>query len=302
MMTRFHPLALVALANLASTLVSGVVIPSAPLGFDAVGEPIFGNSPFVNETGRGNAQFGNSVALSATGTRLVVGSPQDDSANQNAGAVFLFELTDQGDWNAANPLWSLLGKPNEQIGEFLSLNDEGSRVAIRREDSVQVFDIPSGRLVGSPLSCQPNGANAVTGAAVALSADGDKLAIHCQTSSGRVELYELVSEQWNPVGQLNGLAPGDFFGFSLSFDGTEISSLSLLPTMMQTDPTAAFSKCTNRQAPPLGPNSALINLAKQQEINLVLPWRSVETGLQLWSQRLLQKAMLGKSLLSNLMM
>ncbi|CAB9515391.1 Alpha beta-propellor repeat-containing integrin [Seminavis robusta] len=206
--------------------------------FTGVGSPL---SPprFNNIGGLGQVQFGATALLAKkTGNRLLIGSPSYDFStassesstaadNTDGGALFLYELNSSEDWER---IWFFHGQENEGLGSFCSINEDGSRVAFRRlyenPHPVQVVDVPSGIQVGSDVSC----AGDIPGEVMALSASGSRLAITCRTRSGRVEIFEFDEgvNEWQPIGQLNGLAVGDLFGFALSWsqDATRLAVTS----------------------------------------------------------------------------
>jgi hypothetical protein len=92
----------------------------------ALGDPIDG--------GQAGANFGNSVSLSANGTRVAVGAlAHDTAAGGNAGQVRIFELDDDDNNNIT---WTALGDPIDggqagaMFGDSVSLSANGSRLAV----------------------------------------------------------------------------------------------------------------------------------------------------------------------------
>ena len=73
--------------------------------------------------------FGRSLSISADGSVLAVGGPENDDAGSNRGRVDLFELSESGD---LQPLGlPIYGEANDdQSGVAVSLSDNGRRVAI----------------------------------------------------------------------------------------------------------------------------------------------------------------------------
>lgn len=125
----------------------------------------------------GGSGFGTSVALSASGTRLVVGSP---GVNSSAGRVYVYDLVG-GAWT--------------QVGTTISGDHE----------------------LGSQVDLSGDGARMVLSAPSAQSSDG---------APGRVQVYELVANDWAPLGaELLGEQASDFFGgaLSLSASGTVLA-------------------------------------------------------------------------------
>lgn len=199
---------------------------------DRVGSPVFGPpSPAVNATLRGNVQFGAAVQLAASGNILAVGAPKYDyatlsntSENLDGGAVFVYQLDDGNDWDTSSPLFFLPGEAGEKMGEFFALNEDGTRLAVRRfhqvPNPVEVYDLPSGLLVAS-LACAPDGAKQMNGDTVNINTFGNAVAMSCSTAKGRVEVHaEDVDNNWMVVGELEGKADGDRFGFSTAFSAS----------------------------------------------------------------------------------
>ena len=195
----------------------------ATTGFQQVGSALFGH-PSYNESGRGKVQFGSTVALASdTGTRLVVGAPfhdfKDDGhavANVDGGAILLYELNSEGDWDSENPLWSLYGEPDEKIGEHLSLSGDGTRLAVLRKNpsAVEVYDVPLGSMIGSALICTDGS----VGDAVSISPSGTRVALSCLSPNGSVEIFEVDdNDAWNSIGLLEGQVKFDRFGFVTAF-------------------------------------------------------------------------------------
>ena len=199
---------------------------------DRVGSPVFGPpNPAVNATSRGNVQFGAAIQLAASGNILAVGAPKYDyatlsnaSENVDGGALFVYQLDDGNDWDTTNPLFFLPGEAGEKMGEFFAINEDATRLAVRRfhqvPNSVEVYDLPSGLLVAS-LACAPSGTKQINGDAVSINAFGNAVAVSCNTAKGRVEVHaEDVDNTWMMLGELEGKANGDRFGFSTAFSAS----------------------------------------------------------------------------------
>ena len=223
---------LLTLATLASFCVSVLAAPAASnnnavssasvrrlatTGFLPVGSAIFGHAS--NEEGRGKVQFGSTVALSSDGTRLVVGAPlhdfKDNSVeNIDGGAIFVYELNSEGQWDSENPLWTLYGEAGEKIGEHLSLARDGNRIAVLRKNSVEVYDVTLGAMVGSALTCT----GGTIGDAVTISPSGNRLVLSCLSPNGSIEIFEVDdNDAWTNIGILEGQAKFDRFGFVTAF-------------------------------------------------------------------------------------
>lgn len=188
-------------------------------------------------------EAGWAVDLSSDGRILAVGEVLYDSGLDSAiGRVRVFE------WNGST--WEGLGAgivgeaAGDGSGSEVSLNSNGTRLAIAananagggtRRGSVRVFDWDgtAWSQVGSDIDGEADQDR--SGTAIALSADGTRLAIGAGgndgngSNSGHVRVYEWdsVSSSWSQLGSdLDGEAAGDNFGnaVSLNADGTILAA------------------------------------------------------------------------------
>jgi YVTN family beta-propeller protein len=74
-----------------------------------------------------NNYSGYSVSLSSDGSRVAIGAPSNDGGGSDAGQVRVFGLTD-GAWTQVGS--DIDGSANDYSGNSVSLNSDGSRVAI----------------------------------------------------------------------------------------------------------------------------------------------------------------------------
>ena len=145
-----------------------------------------------------------SVALSADGTRLVVGSPRKSS---NVGEVSV--------WGESGGSWTQVGStftgsaPNEYFGEDVAMSDDGSRIAIgitlknSNRGAVQVWDNTAGSTwaqVGTELN--GDASQSYYGRSVSLSGDGSRLGIGVWLN-GEAEVWEESSGSWARIGTLD---------------------------------------------------------------------------------------------------
>ncbi len=140
----------------------------------------YGSNPIIGSGNTGAAEMGTSVALSADGTTLAFGGPQNNTA---VGAVWVW-LNTAGTWAAQQS--AILGTGNTgaaQVGNSIALSADGNVLAFGgyQDNSVAgavwiytrtaaTWTIQGAKLVGTGAS----GA-ASQGTAVALSADGNML-------------------------------------------------------------------------------------------------------------------------------
>ena len=184
-----------------------------------------------------NGFFGQSVALSSDGSRLVVGA-DGSITGSNMGQVRLFE------YNQATNTWTQLGGgiDGEAVGDFfghsVALSSDGTRLAAggyqndgngSNAGHVRVFDaFPSAwTQLGADIDGETPGD--FSGTSVDISSNGKRLAVGATSNddtgadAGHVRVYDLIGSTWTKVGDdIDGEAAGDFSGTSvaLSSDGT----------------------------------------------------------------------------------
>lgn len=182
--------------------------------------------------------FGRALALSADGSRLAVGAPGNDGNGSDSGHVRVFSWDGKG--------WIQLGADidgeagNEGSGTALAMTADGSRLAIGAPGS-NGDNLPNSGLVrvyswdGSfwvPLGNNIHGENENdgSGGAVALSADGMRLAVGAvffRDTAGQVRVFQWDGGDWSPLGEgIEG--EGDFAAFggsvALSTDGSIVAA------------------------------------------------------------------------------
>ena len=158
-------------------------------------------------------QFGLSVALSANGTRLIVGAPYNDGSGSDAGHARVFDR--MGDsWVQAGS--DLDGEAaGDEYGTSVAISDDGSRVAVgsylnddggTNAGNVRLFDYAGGSWtqVGGDIDGEFVGQSGRgSGAALAMSASGHRVVIGgpgVGSGFGHVKVYELTGGTWTQVG------------------------------------------------------------------------------------------------------
>jgi len=177
-------------------------------------------------------QFGQSVSMSADGTRVAIGAPRASS-----GRVKVYELIGSS--------WTQVGNDIDgdggNSGYSVSMSSDGSRVAVgapyasSEYGQVQVYDLigSSWTQVGATIvGSDDDGREIKSGFSVSLSADGSRLAIGAPEAdgesafSGQVKVYDLIGSSWTQVGDaMYGSGSGANAGkaISLSSDGSRIA-------------------------------------------------------------------------------
>jgi hypothetical protein len=183
-------------------------------------------------------QAGIDVSLSADGNTVAVAAYLNDNpGGVDAGHVRTHQL-DEAD------MWTRIGQDIDGEGQFdwsgfsISLSADGCILAIgawlndgNGPDSghVRIFEFNEGswNKLGQDLDGEAGGDQ--SGISVALSADGNVVAIGANANdgngenSGHVRVFRLVDRVWVQLGaDIDGRSPGDEFGWSvaLSADGT----------------------------------------------------------------------------------
>lgn len=171
-------------------------------------------------------RFGYSVSLSDDGSVLAVGAPQRDAYANNAGQTTILTWAN-GSWGETATING--SAASDQSGRSVSLNGDGSRVAIGAPSAggsntgdVRVFGVGGGLWgqVGSTL----NGvAWADFGRSVSLSDDGTVLAIGAPSdalSDGRTFVYHYSGGAWTLRGSaIDSEGDNDLSGKSVSLSG-----------------------------------------------------------------------------------
>ncbi|CEL95849.1 unnamed protein product [Vitrella brassicaformis CCMP3155] len=184
-------------------------------------------------------QSGYSVAMSSDGSRLAIGAYWNDAGGYASGHVRVFDLVES--------TWTQVGADidglaaYDQSGYSVAMSSDGSRLAIGAwgnddggSDSghVRVFDLVESTWTQVGADIDGEAADDWSGAAVAMSSDGSRLAIgapyHFGSSldSGHVRVFDLVESTWTQVGaDIDGEAVFDNSGYSvaMSSDGSRLA-------------------------------------------------------------------------------
>lgn len=182
---------------------------------------------------------GWSVSLSADGTRVAIGAPDNNSGSWRTGHARVFELQ-SGDWVQIGGDINGEGYQDE-FGKAVAISADGHRVAVGAPGYdptgydfgyVRIFEYQSGRWIqiGSSIVGYAEGDNC--GWSVSLSADGNRVAAGSiyndsnGTSSGHVRVYQYTNRDWTKLGgSIAGEATRDYCGssVSLSADGNRVA-------------------------------------------------------------------------------
>ncbi len=185
--------------------------------------------------------FGFSLSMSTDGSIIAVGAVGNDGNGENAGHVRVFENV--------NGTWTQIGNDidgenaGDDFGGSLVLNGNGTILAIGTDlndengentGEVRVFENINNSWVqvGQDINGQEDSQG--IGFALSMSEDGTIIgigAIEGAVGPGKALIYRNINNTWIQVGEdINGVAPGDAFGASLSLsaDGSIIVVGALL--------------------------------------------------------------------------
>lgn len=177
-------------------------------------------------------EAGTSMAISSDGSTLAIGSPWYDVAGVDRGRVRITK------WNGSDWIQQgtdLVGtSDNDSFGMSVALDADGDTVVIGAHynnggyANAFRFSAGSWNQLGVSVSVQNPGAE--FGRTVAISADGDTIAIGAPydngggSTRGQVRVYDLVGASWSPRGVIDGEVDSGRFGQSLaiSADGNTV--------------------------------------------------------------------------------
>jgi len=187
-----------------------------------------------------DSRFGNSVSLSADGSRLAVGAPTSNiNGASESGLVRIF------DWDGNS--WAQLGATISGDAAFdyhgfsLSLSADGTRLAIgallnngNGTDSgqVRIYEWNGSQWIQLGGDIEGESSHDRSGRSISLSADGTMVAIGAAlndgngNNSGHVRVYDWDGSTWVQVGSdIDGEESGDQSGWaiSLSANGTRVA-------------------------------------------------------------------------------
>lgn len=186
----------------------------------------------------GDDHCGYSVAISNDGLTVVVGSPENDGAGNNAGHVRVFEYSG-GTWSQLDQ--DIDGAAAEdQFGEYVSISADGSKIAAASKlndgngvdaGHVRVFENIGGTWSQLGSDIVGDIAGDEFGHTICLSDDGLKLTAGSKLNSGNgtyaghVRVFKFLSSDWfQSAPDFDGEATGDRAGIvGMSGNGARIA-------------------------------------------------------------------------------
>ncbi len=186
-----------------------------------------------------NDESGRSVCLSSDGNRVAFGAINNDGNGISSGHVRVYDLIN-GSWTQVGA--DIDGEAaGDESGRSVCMSSDGNRIAVGAHFNngngsfsghVRIYDLLGGSWTQVGGDIDGEAANDQSGVSLALSANGNRVAIGAVgnddngTSSGHVRIYDLVGGSWTQVGaDIDGEAANDDSGISvaLSSDGSRVA-------------------------------------------------------------------------------
>ncbi len=206
----------------------GAVDPVVNTGTGQIGATLEGETAYD--------EFGTRVALSANGTRLIVGAPYNNGVGNNSGHARAFERSGNS--------WVQIGADidaeaaEDRLGSSVAISDNGGRVAVgsylndgggSNSGSVRVYDYAGGSWtqVGGDIDGE-SGAQSGRGSgwAVAMNASGSRIVTGgpgVGSVNGHVRVYELIGGTWTQLGATFAAGAELGYAVTMSDDGNRIA-------------------------------------------------------------------------------
>ena len=176
--------------------------------------------------------FGNYVKLSNDGNTIAISDFNFESVPSKIGKIKVYSLNTNIWTEKGTPITNLLGDDNLQ--HSISLNDTGDIMAIGipandeiglDSGKVKVYNFVLDDWVQLGNDINGNNVGDYFGFELNLSSSGDVLAIGSPNynSSGKVDLYKFVDNNWSQLGNIMNVAnENDLFGISISLSNNNI--------------------------------------------------------------------------------
>lgn len=181
------------------------------------------DSPTLSATAAGD-DFAFSVAMNATGTVCIIGSPMTTSADIGKAVVYAY--------NATTKLWEQRGADflgtvsGQKLGYSVAISGDGNTIIIGSPGTrnIKIYSWSSG--VWSLIQNLTDTTESF-GWSVAINSSGTRVAVGTPkddttgTDRGRVQLYDYVSSMnWSLAGTIYGEADGDNSGWCVALNSS----------------------------------------------------------------------------------
>ncbi len=182
--------------------------------------------------GEANNYFGNSVSVSADGTRVIIGAHFDSEVASRAGAAYVYRW-DGIDWSNESKITALDGAAFDYFGYSVSISATGERVVIgsyqdddkgNQSGSAYIFTLNEEVWEQTvKISASDGAVNQFFGESVSISGNGNSIIIGAKYDtehgnlSGAAYIYKWDGIDWNESKlAATDIAAGDNFGISVS--------------------------------------------------------------------------------------
>jgi len=214
--------------------------------FDSTGEWGLRGDPILGDAASTTvSELGRSVSLSAEGHRVAAGARSSESTNMDvstpSNVVSVYEYD-----RFNNQEWTQLGEgiggvlSTKSTGWFVELDAEGKRMAVSNtytqesdfentdpnELVVQAYEFENESWIDFGERLHGNITGSKSGYLISYSDDGLTMAMGDRGTSeggrsrGHAHIYKYIENEWVQVGEnIEGVADGDNFGFSVSLSG-----------------------------------------------------------------------------------
>ena len=175
------------------------------------------------------SSFGRSVAMSADGSTVVVGAPDNLPYGYDSGAAYVFTRP-AGGWGGTPEVATLTasdGRPNHRFGHAVGISADGQTIAIGASGTY-VFAKPSGgwedAIETAKLTVSDGSEYGEIGSSVAVSVEGTTIIVgassdtHEGVRSGAAYVFTRPSSEWADATETARLTPSDgtdddYFGY-----------------------------------------------------------------------------------------
>lgn len=185
--------------------------------------------------------FGTTLALSADGTRVVIGDQFAPAGGINRGAVYVYDLVG-GTWQLVGA--RLVGdRDNDKYGIAVDISADGSRIAVGAYDYdaganatglIRVYDLVGGAWQQAGADIAGTSADDQFGLDLRLSSDGTRVSGSARgadlggNNTGAVRYYDFAGGGWQLAGAIAGERVDDAVSaVAMTADGTRIALGSL---------------------------------------------------------------------------
>ncbi len=189
----------------------------------------------VPSDGAANDNFGNSVAINSTGTRIAVGSRLDDATQTNQGTLYVFARSGTT-WTQEQKLAANDPTTSASLGTSVAINSDGTRIVIGGSGisngsvtcgGAYVFAYNGSTWLQEQKLLPPSAdqvTNRAAGTSVAINSDATRIVMGgpgSGTLAGAVYSYTRSGSTWTFEQKFTSIdiANGDYFGQSVAFNG-----------------------------------------------------------------------------------